>query len=619
MQLSCVSSRASRGVRRQLLFQRIRNGSAYRRSLHTQPFDAAIIGGGITSLTAAYRLSQQEDCKKVTLYEKSARPGGLLQSEVVPVDGGDVVFEYGPRTLRTGPLSCLPLVNLVSSLGLADDIVPTSKRAAASTNRYIYYPDHLVRMPAPYPDQGALSFFWSSFRTVTTEPVFESFLSGIFGELSKLPRPHVRDESVARFISRRFNQKIADNLVSALYHGIYAGDINVLSAKALLGPYWDLEMKDSGVALGFVDMKRRGRKFRYMDDFLAMTACIRGVSKENRRAVLERLAGASVFTFKRGIGQLAEALVDSMKESGKVEIITDARVNSISQNTKTSDLTIRFGHNDSNSRVHNRVIATTPAPELAKILDTRSPKEANQNHPSKTVRSLQEYDYAVSVMIVNLYYPSPDIIPVEGFGYLIPQSIPMEQNPERALGVIFGSQTSIGQDTAPGTKVTVMLGGHWWDDWEESDLPDHDTAVSMARSLLERHLGIKDTPSVARTRLQRNAIPQYTVGHMTRMQELSNNVREEFHHRLTLAGNWYGDAGVTDCVKQAYLASTYGMGAKLSEDNEIRMLYGSEPWTKYAYREWDLEGGIVTSPVRFFEQSEPMLRVVNAFPAIRRR
>lgn len=119
MQLSCVSSRASRGVRRQLLFQRIRNGSAYRRSLHTQPFDAAIIGGGITSLTAAYRLSQQEDCKKVTLYEKSARPGGLLQSEVVPVDGGDVVFEYGPRTLRTGPLSCLPLVNLVRMRKLA--------------------------------------------------------------------------------------------------------------------------------------------------------------------------------------------------------------------------------------------------------------------------------------------------------------------------------------------------------------------------------------------------------------------------------------------------------------------------------------------------------------------
>lgn len=248
-------------------------------------------------------------------------------------------LERGPLLTVPGLLFS-PSAIKVSSLGLADDIVPTSKRAAASTNRYIYYPDHLVRMPAPYPDQGALSFFWSSFRTVTTEPVFESFLSGIFGELSKLPRPHIRDESIARFISRRFNEKIADNLVSALYHGIYAGDINVLSAKALLGPYWDLEMKDSGVALGFVDMKRHGRKFMYMDDFLAMTACIRGVSKESRRAVLERLAGASVFTFKRGIGQLAEALVDSIKESGKVEIITDARVNSISQNTKTSDLTV---------------------------------------------------------------------------------------------------------------------------------------------------------------------------------------------------------------------------------------------------------------------------------------
>lgn len=196
-------------------------------------------------------------------------------------------------------------------------------------------------------------------------------------------------------------------------------------------------------------------------------------------------------------------------------------------------------------------------------------------------------------MVVNLYYSEPDLIPVQGFGYLIPRSIPFTQNPERALGVIFGSDSSVGQDTAPGTKLTVMMGGHWWDGWQESDYPDHETAVEMARSLLERHLQIKATPTVARSRLQRNAIPQYTVGHKDRMHDLSQAVREDFSRRLTLAGSWYAGVGVTDCVTQGYLAASYGVGAR-KLDNE-----GGEKSAAFKWSGWDLEGGICTAPVRW--------------------
>lgn len=78
-----------------------------------------MIGGGITGLTTAFRLSQDPTCSKVTLYEKTGRVGGWLQSETIPVeDGGEVVFEYGPRTLRTVIPACLPLLDLVSISGL---------------------------------------------------------------------------------------------------------------------------------------------------------------------------------------------------------------------------------------------------------------------------------------------------------------------------------------------------------------------------------------------------------------------------------------------------------------------------------------------------------------------
>lgn len=114
MRLPCVPSHALRGLRTQSSF--FRNGQ--RHSLHTETknYNAAVIGGGITGLTAAARLSQDPECSKVTLYEKSGRLGGWMLSERIPVDGGDVVFEYGPRTLRTAAPACLPLIDLVSGM-----------------------------------------------------------------------------------------------------------------------------------------------------------------------------------------------------------------------------------------------------------------------------------------------------------------------------------------------------------------------------------------------------------------------------------------------------------------------------------------------------------------------
>jgi len=67
---------------------------------HRRAYNVAVVGGGITGLTAAWKLTQDPQCTGITLYEKSHRLGGWMESETIPVDGGKVVFEYGPRTLR---------------------------------------------------------------------------------------------------------------------------------------------------------------------------------------------------------------------------------------------------------------------------------------------------------------------------------------------------------------------------------------------------------------------------------------------------------------------------------------------------------------------------------------
>lgn len=61
----------------------------------------AVVGGGITGLSAAYHLALILPNAKITLFESEKRLGGWLHSELISVDDGEVLFEWGPRTLRT--------------------------------------------------------------------------------------------------------------------------------------------------------------------------------------------------------------------------------------------------------------------------------------------------------------------------------------------------------------------------------------------------------------------------------------------------------------------------------------------------------------------------------------
>lgn len=87
----------------------------------------AVLGGGITGLTTAYRLAE-DPSTDVTIYEKSSRLGGWLSSERIEVEGGSVLFEWGPRTLRAGassaPMATAELVCLVRcGSGLFTDVM----------------------------------------------------------------------------------------------------------------------------------------------------------------------------------------------------------------------------------------------------------------------------------------------------------------------------------------------------------------------------------------------------------------------------------------------------------------------------------------------------------------
>lgn len=107
MRLPCVP-KALRPRQRQL---NLLNGQK-------RTYTAAVLGGGITGLTTAWQLAQDPTCQTINVFEKTGRLGGWINSETVPVDGGNVVFEYGPRTLKSSLPGSLPLLYLVSIAGV---------------------------------------------------------------------------------------------------------------------------------------------------------------------------------------------------------------------------------------------------------------------------------------------------------------------------------------------------------------------------------------------------------------------------------------------------------------------------------------------------------------------
>ncbi|KAL9587051.1 MAG: hypothetical protein Q9212_000503 [Teloschistes hypoglaucus] len=460
----------------------------------------AVLGGGITGLASALYLAQRLPRAQITLFEGSSRLGGWLRSTQVDI----------------------------TNLGLEDQVLMTSKESVAAQNRFIYFPDHLVRLPGP----GASVS--ETFKTLS-DPLFNGLTWACLTEIARRAK-NDDDESIGSFISRRLNSDIADNIFSAGMHGIYAGDIYQLSVRSILPWFWHAEK-----AMGSMTKAVIGKwNLRWARDerLEAMRARIPPVS-----STIEAVRKSSVYTFRKGIGQLADSLATKLKTLSNVKIRQETLVDSIqlleSADAPSMQLMTRSKENarlGTETENFDYVISTISGKALDGIV-----------RPYASLPTLSQTP-SVTVMVVNLYFSNPSVLPARGFGYLLPRSLPFEQNPERALGVVFDSDASIGQDEIPGTKVTVMLGGHWWDGW--TTYPDEEQGATMAKAILKRHLGIFEEPQAVRVGLQKNCIPQYTVGHHARMAK-ANNALKKFNGRLRVAGNSYNGVGLNDCVRSA--------------------------------------------------------------------
>ncbi|KAH6690211.1 protoporphyrinogen oxidase-like protein [Leptodontidium sp. MPI-SDFR-AT-0119] len=495
------------------------------RGRKAEPARIAVLGGGITGLASAHYFVRENPNAKITVYESSSRLGGWLKSDYMDVDGETVLFESGPRTLRPGTPSGLVTLELVQELGLQNELLITSVASEAHQNRFLYYPDRLVKMPGP--GQDPFDMAWR----VLTEPVFKGLVWGSFTERYRPTRPReLDDESVGSFIARRMaSDNVGNNIVSAVLHGIYAGDINQLSVKSLMPQIWHYEAwKGSLMKAILTKMSERLDVVSRKDTDLRME-----LRPKIDKTLSDAMMFASVYSFKEGIGALSGAMEKALRNNPNVEFKMETGVTAVEYDGESDG--IKISAKDEAPAKYTKAISTIPSRVLSTLTFNALPSLA--------------LTHSVTVMVVNLYFKDPYVLPERGFGYLIPRSIPFTQNPECALGVVFDSHAVQGQDTASGTKVTVMLGGHWWDAFDT--YPDEEEGIHMARSVLHRHLKITDKPAATLVSLQRNCIPQYTVGHESRMQTAHADLMREFKGKLAVAGNSYTGVGLNDCVRAA--------------------------------------------------------------------
>ncbi|MFZ0634310.1 MAG: protoporphyrinogen oxidase [Candidatus Acidiferrales bacterium] len=170
------------------------------------PIQVAVIGGGISGLSCAYRL--QKLGVAVLLLETQDRAGGVIGT----VETNGFRFESGPQSLLGAP----QVLELVRELGLEGELLKADPRAP----RYVLVRGRLRAVPMSPPAILTSSLFSLNSRyRILTEALHRS-------------QPPNLEESVADFVRRKFGHEILEYLVAPFVSGVYAGDPEMLSLKS---------------------------------------------------------------------------------------------------------------------------------------------------------------------------------------------------------------------------------------------------------------------------------------------------------------------------------------------------------------------------------------------------
>jgi protoporphyrinogen/coproporphyrinogen III oxidase len=321
----------------------------------------AIIGAGITGLTAAFYLKRNG--VPVTVYEASDRVGGAIQS----IRDEGYLAEFGPNTiLETSP----KVTQLVNDAGLASRRLDPDPKASA---RYVVRYQRPIEMPG-----SPLGFF-------TTQLFTPRAKLAVLCEPFVRPRRDGVEESVAQFVVRRLGQEFLDHAIDALVAGVYAGDPYKLSVPQAFPKLGQLEARYGSLIKGQIfgarERKRRGE-----------------IAKDR----------APKFSFDDGLQVLPDTLCESLGEAMRL----NTTVTRLTQTAEGWTLEVRERGQQSRAE-HSAVIYAGTAFKLAEM-EVQTPMPLH-------LSTFAEIRYPPVASIVLGFRRQDVAHPCAGFGMLIPR------------------------------------------------------------------------------------------------------------------------------------------------------------------------------------------------------
>jgi len=421
----------------------------------------AVVGGGITGLTAAHRLYELASSARhpihVILHEATQRLGGVVST--VRRDG--LLIEEGPDSI----LAEKPWAHeLAARVGLSGHVIrtnPAQRRSFIVRRRrlvptpeglYLFAPTRFLPLAA-----GGLLSPWGVLR------------AGL--DLAIPRRESDQDESVASFVTRRLGGEVLNRLAQPMVAGIYGADPADLSMRATLPRLVQLETDHGSLIKGM---------------------------RASRRRDTQPASGARYslfFSFGSGVEMLTRALASRLPGGAARP---NARVMRLARSGSGWRVTTRDSQEE-----FDAVILAVPAPAAADLLASIEPDLAGQ---------LGGIACGSSVT-VSLAFREEDLVHrMDGFGFVVPAVEKLS-----ILGCTFCHRKYPGRAPAG----AALLRAFWGD--EGCVLSDQEL-VRRTLADLRVLLGLRKEPYLTHIVRWPGSMPRYAVGHLDRVHRIETLV-----------------------------------------------------------------------------------------------